>query len=290
MPRKRKKRKPRIAAQSIPGKGAPSERVTSDHRASGPAERGGCGRWLAGLLITVLGGVLVVLLVPPIRHLFMPPTLEWTQIGQPVSMSNWISLNLVDPATGSSSEIVRVDTPVYLLPVRLRARGGTLDVESCQFTQGDPSSNHLRGTTAFYRMEGDAVSEEELDDVLQALLAHHLNDLKDARGRLEVKADMADMQHHLERYRALQHRIAAIPVTLRQDEPMPFLLVCVPRLYSGERDYLAGLKDLSSEAQMDLYAGHAKALQQLATKDFTFSLTTNYGRVRLLRGQIQREE
>jgi hypothetical protein len=239
-----------------------------------------------GVVITVVAA----LVVPPVRHLFLPPKLEWIQIGPAVRMSNWVSLNLVERATGRSSEIHRVDTPVYMLPVRLRARRGNLDLESCDFTQGDPSSNHLFGTPALYRMQGDATSQEELEGVCDALLAHDLADLGDMRARLEVKADMPNRQRHLERYRALQHRIAATPVTLRQDEPTPFLLVCVPRLYTGDRDYLAEVQDLSAEAQVALYSRQQEELKRLATEAFTFRITTNCGQVLPLSGHIQPEE
>jgi hypothetical protein len=239
------------------------------------------------LLTAVVGTVFATLLVPSIRFFVFPPRLEWTQIGQAVRKSYWISVSVVDPAADSSTEIVRVDTPVYLFPVRLTARRGNLDVKSCQFTQGDPSSDHLTGTPTFYRMQGDAVPKEDLDEVCQALLAH---DLDAARGKPHVKAGMPDMERHLERYRSLQDRVAAIPVTLRQDQPMPFLLVCVPRLYSGDRDYLAGLKDLPARAQVDLYSRQQEASQRLRSKDFTFSLKTNYGHVLTLRGQVQRQQ
>jgi hypothetical protein len=209
-------------------------------------------------------------------------------IGPTVRKSYWISVNEVDPTTGSSREIVRADTPVYLLPVRLTARRGNLDITSCQFTQGDPSSDHLKGTPNFVRMPGDAVPEEELEEICQALLAY---DLSTARRKPHVRADMPDMERHLQRFRALLvDRVAKIPVVLRQDDPVPFLLVCVPRLYAGDHDYLEGLENLSARAQLDLYSSQQQSLQRLGGRDFTIGLTPSCGKKVLLTAHIQRQQ
>lgn len=239
--------------------------------------------------LTAVAALLAILsyLTPPIRHILWPPKLEWRLIGQAARKSYWISVNLVAPVTGSSSETVCADMPVYFLPVRLKARRGNLDVKACHFAQGDPSSDHLTGTPVFYRMQGDAVLPEELDEVCQALLAHDLNA---ARGTPNVEVGMSDMAHHLERYRSLQDRVVAIPITLRQDESIPFLVVCVPRLYTGERDYFAALKDLPVQGRRDLYSRQQNALRRLASEDFTFTYRTDYGQELILRGQEQRQQ
>lgn len=263
------------------GKGRQSQQTApSQHN-----DKTACQRHLFPWL-TAVAAILAIVsyLTPPIRHIVLPPKLEWMQIEQAVRKSYWISVNLVDPAVDSSREIVSVDTPVYLFPVRLTARRGNLDVKSCQFMQGDPSSDYLMGTPTFYRMQGDAMPKEELDEICQALLAH---DLDAARGKPHVMADMLDMERHLERYRSLQDRVSAIPVILQQDEPVPFLLVCIPRLHSGGRDYLTGLKDLPARAQVDLYSRQQDALRRLSSKDFTFSFRTNHRQVLTLRGQSQ---
>jgi len=192
----------------------------------------------------------------------------------------------VDPAAGTNRHILRLETPVYLLPIRFTARRGTLDIASCEFTQGDRSSYHLRGIPTFVRMPGDAVSMEKLDNVLQALLAH---DLSAARGKPHVRVQMPDMEHHLQTFKGLLDRVAAIPVTLREDEPTPFLLVCIPRLYDGDREYLAGLEDLSARPQLELVAKQQQALLRLSREDCVFEITTSRGQMIALRAHFQRE-
>ena len=209
-------------------------------------------------------------------------------IGPTVRKAYWISQAGADPATGGSREIVRVETPVYLLPVRFTARRGNLDITSCQFTQGDSLTDHLKGTPTFVHMQGDAMPEEELDEVCQALLAHDLSTT--AREKPGVRAQMSDMERHLQRFRGLLNRVAAIPVTLRQDEPVPFLLVCVPRLYVGNHDYLADFENMPARSQVDLYSRQQQALRRLGSEDFTFDLKTNYGQAIPLRARIQRQQ
>jgi hypothetical protein len=209
-------------------------------------------------------------------------------IGPSVRKTYWISVNEVDPSTGSSRQIVRADTPVYLLPVRLTARRGNLDITSCQFTQGDPSLDHLTGVPSFVRMPGDAVPAEELEEVCQALLAY---DLSTARGKPHVRVVMPEMERHLQRWRALLvDRVVRIPVVLREDDPVPFLLVCVPRLHAGDRDYLEGMENMSRRDQLGIYSRQQDALRRLSDADFTFDLRTSYGQALPLRGHIQREQ
>jgi len=290
MPRKRrsgKGSKPAVP-ESVTSTSRRPRPVTPDHATSGMPGRRRLVHWLLrGISLAALS-VLVPVLIPSLRARILPPRLEWMVIGPTVRKSYWISVNEVDPTTVSSREIVRADTPVYLLPVRLTSRRGNLDITSCQFAQGDPSSDHLNGVPSFVRMPGDAVPEEDLEEVCQALLAH---DLSTARGKPRVKVAMPDMERHLQRWRALLvDRIAKIPVVLRQDDPVPFLLVCVPRLYARDRDYLEGLENLSPRAQLDLYSRQQEALQRLRDRDFTFDLKTNNGQVIQLRARIQRQQ
>jgi len=285
MPPKRKPGKPPTVAEC--------GRATRDQYTSGTS------RWhYIGYRLGILASIVAILtyLTPPLRHLVLPPRLEYKVLrteGPTVSTkesalgkSYWVAYELVDPATDSRREILRVDTPVYVLPVRFTARRANLDITSCQFTQGDRSLDHLAGIPTFLRMRGDAVAEEELDEILQALLAH---DLSTARGKPHVTVSMPHIERHLQRFRGLLDRVAAIPVTLRQDDPVSFLLVCVPRLHAGGDDYLAGLDDLSARAQLDLYSRQQEALRRLSGEDFTIDLSTNYDQEIQLPAQLQRQ-
>lgn len=270
-------------------------------RAHTPSKRGSatprrrCVRWLGGLLGALAVALLASLLAPPLRQRIWRPRLEWKLLataGRSTSgveevalrKTYWVSCELVDRATGAS-ETVKIDQPVYFLPVRFTARRGNLDIESCQFTRGDRWLDHLAGTPIFYHMRGDAVAEEELDEILQALLAHDLTTwAAKSRGRVS----MPDMEHHLQRFRGLLDRVVALPVTLQQDDPVPFLLVCVPRLYTGDRDYLTGINELSACAQLDLYSRQQQALRRVSGEDFTIDLTTNRGQSIQIPARLQR--
>jgi hypothetical protein len=160
-----------------------------------------------------------------------------------------------------------------------------VDIESCQFTRGDPSKDHLAGTPIVYRMSGDAIAEAETEEILQALLAHHL---ATEAAKPHVRADMPDMKSHLERFRGLLGRIASLPISLEQDKSVPLLLVCVPRMYAGQRDYLAGSDSLPLPDRLAVYERQQDALQRVSGDGFMIDLTTNYGQPIKLPGQLKR--
>ena len=180
---------------------------------------------------------------------------------------------------------MRVDQPVYFLPIRFTARRGSVDIESCQFVQGNRSLEHLAAEPVFYRMPGDAIAEAETEEILQALLSNHL---RTEAARPHVRASMPHMDGHLQRFRALLDRVAAVPVTLQQGEPVSLLLVCVPAVYVGDQDYLVGSEGLSMDDQLRLYSRQQEALRRLSTEAFTLEIRTNHGQEIRLPGQLQR--
>jgi hypothetical protein len=236
--------------------------------------------WLVPLAIALLSS----LLLAPVRNLVWPPTVEWAVLGTEGPAINTersaftktyrISYELVDPADTGSHRTVRVDTPVCMLPVRFTARRGNVHIVSCEFVQGDRMSDHLEGVPTFLRVPGDAIPEEELDEILQAYLAH---DLSTKAADPHFRVSMADMRRHLNRYRELLARRTKIPVILHEDEPMSFMLIIVPRLYTGERDRLAGADALSDDTRLDLFAAQQKAVQRLNGEDWLVTLTTSTG-------------